>query len=144
MDFLSCDGARDDLDETIAVIAPLTDQNFMHPAAPCREKGCMPAEQSVFGEGSRVVAGGVQYHFDNAIDVTVCRDKADDVHAEVPRDGGANLLSFQRFTLDLAGFDDFFRQGLQVGFISQVEPQSFHCPGTGMREICGPQCYLLC
>tara|TARA_R110001599_G_scaffold346479_1_gene571859 strand:- start:14847 stop:15416 length:570 start_codon:yes stop_codon:yes gene_type:complete len=126
MDFLSPYRARDDLHGTTAVLAPLADQNFVHPAAPCRKKGSMPAEKSVFGEGSRVVAGRVQHHFDNAIDISVCRDKAADVHAELPGDGGADLLSYQRLALNLAGFDDLFRQGLQVRFIAQIEPHSFH------------------
>ncbi|WP_228763668.1 hypothetical protein [Brevundimonas sp. SPF441] len=53
----------------------------------------MPAEQAVGRQRLGVVLGGVEHHLDDALDVPIRRDQADDIHAEAAGDGGADLVS---------------------------------------------------
>ena len=63
---------------------------------------CVPPEQSIPGDRGLAVGGGVEHHFDHALDMTVHRGQGTDVDAESARDRGTHRLDVELFALDLA------------------------------------------
>lgn len=78
----------------------------------------MPAEQAVGGERLGIVLGGVEHHFDDALDVAIRRYQADDIHAQAAGDGGADLIAVEDFSLDLAGLQHILGQGAEDCFLA--------------------------
>ncbi len=69
---------------------------------------------------------GVQHHFDDALDVTVRRLQSAYIHPKATGNGRPDLFRIQLFALDLAALENVGRQGLEDGFLPQVEPESLH------------------
>jgi len=61
-----------------------------------------------------------------------------DVHAESARNRGSHLFSVKLFPLDLAALQHIGGQGLQNGFLAQLESEGFHManqPALAMTDI---------
>src|SRR5688572_6553329 len=70
--------------------------------------------------------GGIQHHFDNAVDVTIRGDQAGDIHTEAPRDRGAHLVGVQALAFDFARFHDILGEGAEERFLLEPETEPFH------------------
>src|SRR5258708_24691370 len=68
----------------------------------------------------------VEHHFDDALDVAVGSLKSADIHAEAAGNRRPDLFSVQLFPLDFATLEHVSGQGLQYGFLAEVETKSFH------------------
>ena len=120
------DRAGNDLHRACAVIAPLADPDFCHAAAPGGEQGAVPAEQAVRCQRLFITTGCVQHDLDDPLDIAVLRGQRADVDPEATRDLGPHLCHIKHLALDLARLDDIHGQGLQDGFLAQLETERFH------------------
>jgi hypothetical protein len=76
----------DNLHRTIAVIAPLANQDIVHTATTGGEESSVPPEQAILRKRIGMIASGVQHHFNDALNITVCRDKTANIHTKTPGD----------------------------------------------------------
>ena len=72
------------------------------------------------------MARGVEHHFNDAFDLAVCGLKCADIQAEAACNRGSDLFSVQPFPLYLAAFEHVGCQGLQYGFLTEIEAKGFH------------------
>lgn len=72
MDSFLAERAGNDLHRTGTVVTPGPDPDFAHAAAPGGKQRRVPRKEPFGGEWLVIVAGGVEHHFDDAIDVAVC------------------------------------------------------------------------
>jgi hypothetical protein len=73
-----------------------------------------------------IVLGRVEHHLDDALDSSVHRRKRSDVHAEPPRNRGADLLAIESLAFDLARLQNLFGQRLQGGLRAERKAEAFH------------------
>ena len=119
-------GAGDDFHRSIRVVAPCTDDDLAHAATSCREQRRMPCKEALFREGLVKVLAGIQHHFDNTLDVSICGNRPRNVHAQPPGNGRTHLIRVQVLAFDFAGLDDIQCQRLQFGFLLEREAQALH------------------
>ena len=86
----------------------------------------MPIEEPFVGEGLIVMAGGVEHHFDDAFDVTVCGLEGSDIHAEPPGDRGPDLRRVEFLALYFTALEDIFCERLKDGLLAEVKSEGFH------------------
>jgi len=133
MHMLASDRAGNHLHRTRLVVAPMTYLDPCHTAATRREECRMPALNAVLCEWLIKMPRGIQHDVNDPLDIPVGQDSPADVNPQTTRDGGLYLSSVQHLTLDLAGFHDILRQGLQSGFFWKVERVA---PGWPVVEKC--------
>src|SRR5581483_9659639 len=71
-------------------------------------------------------SGGVEHHFDDALDVPVGGGQSADVHPQAARDRGTHLLAVEDFALDFAGLQDFLGEVLERRLAAQGKAQGLH------------------
>ena len=126
MDALLADGSGDNLHRASAVVPPGPCPDLPQAAAPRRKQGRVPREEPFGCEWLTVVAGGVEDHLDDSLDVPVRRLQRADVHAEPAGDRRSHLVGFELFPLDLTALEDVGGQRPQDGFLPEFEAQRFH------------------
>src|SRR5258708_8630143 len=75
-----------------------------------------------------IVTRGAHHNFNNSRHVSIYGFKAANVHSEMARDRGTDLLCVQLFSFDFAAFEYVLREGAQHSFLTQLETQGFHAP----------------
>ena len=88
----------------------------------------MPVEQASRGQWLLVVLGRIQHHFDDALDVAVCRRQPADFDSEPACDRGTHLVPVELFPLDLARFEDVLGKSLQYSLRFKLETETLHAP----------------
>ena len=83
----------------------------------------MPPEEAVRHERLIVVSSRVEHHLDDALDVPVRGLQRAHVHAEPPGNRRPDLLGFQSLSLDLAALQNVSGQGLENGFLLELDPK---------------------
>lgn len=106
--------AGDDAHRPVAVRAPRAHRVPGKAAPALREERGAPAEQALLGKGLGVALGGVEGHFDDALDVPVGRGEAAYVDPEPARKRRADLLAVERFALDVARLHHLLTHGRVV------------------------------
>ena len=124
MDVLLSNRPGDDLHRPGAVVAPGPSPDLGHAAAPGGKQRGMPCEQPFGRERLVIVARGVEHHFDDALDVAVRGLEGADVHAEPPRNRGADLFGVELFAFDFAALQHVGGQGFEDGFLAEVESEA--------------------
>lgn len=134
MDLLAADRPRDNLQRAAAVVALLSNGDFVKPAPAGREERRMPTEQPVGCQWLSVVGGRIEYHLDHALDIAVSRCQPGDFDAEVPCYRGSDLVAIEFFAFDLARADHVLRQRTPTsGQASCLVPIGI----SNLRIICG-------
>jgi hypothetical protein len=98
----------------------------------------MPRKEPFGCERLVIVPGGVQHHFNDALDVPVRLLESANVHAEAARNRGSHLFRVKLFPLDLAALEHIGGQGFQDGFLAEIESEGFHVanqPALAMADI---------
>lgn len=95
----------------------------------------MPRKEPVSGERLVIMAGGVEHHLNDSLDMAVCRLKCADIHAKAARNRGADLLSVKLFPLDLTALEHISRQGVQDGLLTEVEAEGFHATDQSTLSV---------
>src|SRR2546425_3127628 len=126
MNLLFAGRAGDNLHRACGVVAPGPCPDLAHATAPSWKQGRMPRKEPFEGERLVIVASSVEHHFNDAVDIAVCGLECADIHTEAARNRGPNLFSIQLLSLDFAAFEYVGGQGLQYGFLAQVETKSLH------------------
>ncbi len=126
MDGLFADGAACDLHWPIGVVAPSADLDFVETASTVGKQGGVPGEYSLFIERILIVLGGVEHHFDHAVDVAGGGWEPGVFKAKVSGDRRTHLLGVQPFAFDLARFGDVLDQDLKDGLLPYFEAQRGH------------------
>ena len=86
----------------------------------------MPSEEPLGGQWPATVTGGVEHHFDNAVDVTIYVDNVAPVQPQPPSNGGSDLFDIQVFAFDRAALDDILDGCSQMCFVLQIEANGVH------------------
>ena len=126
MDVLTARRAGNDLHRAGAVVAPGAGPDLREPAATTRKQRRMPGTEPRGAERPIKAARGVEHHLDDALHVAIRGFERADVHAEAARDGGADLFGVQLLALDLAALEHVGGEGLQDGFLAEIESEGFH------------------
>ena len=138
MDALLARRPGNDLHRPCSAVAPSPNLNLVHAAAPGGKQGCVPRKQPFGCERLVKVACGVEHHFNDALNAAVRLLESADVHAEVARNRGSDLFGVELFPFDLATLEHIGGQGLQDGFLAEIESEGFHVanqPPLAMAEI---------
>ena len=77
-------------------------------------------------EGKVVLPETGKFSYEYACQMGQSLHEPADIQAESPGDGRADLVTIQFLALDLARLDHILRQGVEMGFVAQVETERFH------------------
>jgi hypothetical protein len=108
------------------VLAPCADRDLEHSTVARGKQGGMPRVEPLFGKRFIVVLGGVEHHFDDALDVPIGRGQGADIHAESPRNRRTHMLSVEALALDLTRLEHLLREALERGLAPEREAQALH------------------
>ena len=123
---LAADGARDDLHRPVRVVAPAADADPAQAAVSGGKQGGVPGEQPFFGQGCRVVPGGVERHLDDAVDAAIRRRQCAGIQAEAACDRRAHPVGGEDFAFDLARLHDILGERAQRGLAAHLGTQGLH------------------
>lgn len=115
--------------------APSSYRDLAHTAASGGKQSCMPSKQPVSSQGLIVVGRRIQHHFNNAIDVAICRCKRTYVDPKATGKRRADLITVQQLPLDFTGFDYFLGKSAQNSFGTEIEAKAFHPPNQAALMV---------
>jgi hypothetical protein len=86
----------------------------------------MPRKEPFGCERLVIVAGSVEHHFNDALDIAVDGSECTNIHAEAAGNRGSDLFSVKLFPLDLTALEHISSQRFQDGLLAEVESEDFH------------------